>query len=154
MYIYACIYVHMCLCNDDLAHVINQSAILSLPLFFFYISLAHGLSRSPDDFHDLNIYSFSLFLSLSSSLAFISFHSILLFGTHKMENNYTYISRAFMHLCDSINFECAILSFHIFVRDGTFVPSKLQKFRINWIWNFCYFYNLKFLKIIILKLIY
>lgn len=118
VYIYACIYVRMCLCNDDLAHVINQSAILSLPLFFFlfffYISLAHGfepLARWFSWFQYIFFLSLSLFLLLLHLSRFIRFY---LFGTRKMENNYTYISRASMHLCDSINFECAIFFLFIY----------------------------------------
>lgn len=94
----------MCLCNDDLAHVINQSAIISFIFFFhfvsFHLSLAHGLSRSPNNPHDLHIYSPSLSFIFSFIFHFAPF--FLFFGTRLKENNYTYISRASMFLCDSI----------------------------------------------------
>lgn len=93
----------MCLCNDDLAHVINQSAISSFFFFHFvsfHLSLAHGLSRSPNNPHDLHIYSPSLSFIFSFIFHFAPF--FLFFGTRLKENNYTYISRASMFLCDSI----------------------------------------------------
>lgn len=101
--VYTCTYVRMCLCNDDLAHVINQSAIISFFFFHFvsfHLSLAHGLSRSPNNPHDLHMYSPSLSFIFSFIFHFAPF--FLFFGTRLKENNYTYISRASMYLCDSI----------------------------------------------------
>lgn len=88
----------MCLCNDDLAHVINQSAIISFFFFSFcffssklgtrFESLAKQSSRSP------YIFSFSFIFHFAPFFLF--------FGTRLKENNYTYILRASMYLCDSI----------------------------------------------------
>lgn len=112
----------MCLCNDDLAHVINQSAIISFFFFSFcffssklgtrFESLAKQSSRSP------YIFSFSFIFH---------FAPFFLFFWHTSKGKQLHIYLARIHV--SLRFDyskCATLSLSLFYFPRTLPDSSFR----------------------------
>lgn len=116
----------MCLCNDDLAHVINQSAIISFFFSFCFFSsklgtrfesLAKQSPRSP------YVFSFSFF----HLLFHISFRSILFIFWHTSKGKQLHIYLARIHV--SLRFDyskCATLSLSLFHFPRTLPDSSFR----------------------------